>query len=111
MLPHGESHVIALFHLPFVPRLGDCLISWNALRGDCELRGVHESDDEDYLYVNQPDAVVFMVKYVNNFPYVCLASKYEALPAHHHENDHTRYVDCDHSYGHFVLAHTSVIKL
>ena len=110
MLPDGESHVIELFDVLFVPKLGHCLISWNALRGDCELRGVHESDDEDYLYVYQHDAVVFMAKYVDNFPYVCLASKYEALPAHHRENDHTRCVDRDHSYWHFVLAHTSVIK-
>ena len=89
MLPDGESYVIELFDVLFVPKLGHCLISLNALRGDGELWGVHESDDEDYLYVYQHDAVVFMAKYVDNFPYVCLASKYEALPAHHHEKDHT----------------------
>ena len=51
MLPDGESHVIEQFDMLFVPKLDHCLISWNALRGDCKLWGVHESDNEDYLYV------------------------------------------------------------
>ena len=80
ILPEGESHIIELYDVLYVPKLGHCLISWNALRGDCELRGVHEIDDDDYLYVYQRDAAVFMAKYVNNFPYVCLASKFEFLP-------------------------------
>lgn len=58
VIPHGrysdghchEVVTVVLHDVLYVPTLGHCLVSWNALRGNCELRGVREND-EDYLYV------------------------------------------------------------
>ena len=76
-LPNGYQIVI-LHNVLYVPTLGHKLVSWNMLRELHKLKGVHNlSDNADYLYVynRDKDNLVFMAKYIDNFPYLCLSTQ------------------------------------
>ena len=79
-LPNRSYQIVILQNVLYVPTLGHKLVSWNVLCGQHELKGVRNlSDNADYLYVYNKDNIVFMAKYIDNFPYLCL-STYDAFP-------------------------------
>ena len=110
LLPDNEICRLELQNVLYVPCLGHCLVSWNVLRQE-ECCLWQEPENSELLYVSRNGTLVFVAKYVDNFPYLCLCPSECALPiaapgaATGNTDNATNVV-----YWHFVLGHTSMIN-